>query len=91
MFKILAIFLIGLVEQLLYTKYLISVDKRQSLISTVYMIIYMSLYLVIVAYAMKDSNTIPLLIAYALACGLGNFIAMKQEIKKENNEKNKKL
>jgi uncharacterized protein YebE (UPF0316 family) len=82
MFKIIAIFIVGLMEQLLYTKYLIAVDKRQTIASTIYMIVYMALYLIIVAYAMKDSNTVALLISYALACGLGNYIAMRIEVKK---------
>jgi len=86
MIKVIGVFIIGLIEQLLYTKYLISVDKRQTLASTIYMIVYMSLYLFIVAYAIKDTNTIPLLIAYAVACGIGNYIAMLLEEKK--NEKN---
>ena len=87
MLKVLAVFIIGLIEQLLYTKYLISVDKRQTIMSTIYMIVYMSLYLFIVAYALKDSETIPLLIAYALACGAGNYIIMKWETRRKN-EKN---
>jgi uncharacterized protein YebE (UPF0316 family) len=91
MLKVLMVFTIGLIEQLLYTKYLIAVDKRQTIMSTVYMVVYMSLYLFIVAFALKDANTIPLLVAYALACGAGNYIIMKWENRKNicvlsNNE-----
>ena len=87
MIKIIAVFLIGLFEQLLYTKYLIAVDKRRTIASTIYMTIYMSLYLFIVAYAMKDSETFLILIAYALACGVGNYVAMKAEEKKITEQK----
>jgi len=84
MLKILMVFGVGFLEQLLYTKYLISVDKRQTIMSTLYMVIYMSLYLFIVSYAIKDDNTIPLLVAYALACGAGNFVIMKWENRNKN-------
>jgi len=83
MIKIIAVFFIGLLEQLLYTKYLISVDKRQTVASTIYMVIYINLYLFIVAYAIKDTNTIVLLISYALACGAGNYLAMYWETKRK--------
>lgn len=88
MLKVLLVFTVGLIEQLLYTKYLIAVDKRQTIMSTIYMIVYMSLYLFIVAFALKDANTIPLLVAYALACGLGNFMILKWETRKKNEKTN---
>jgi len=90
MTKILMIFIIGLLEQCLYTAYLISVTKRQAILSSILMLVYMSLYLFIVAYALKDSNAIILLITYAFACGIGNLITMKIENRKKN-EKCKKL
>jgi len=87
MIKIILIFIIGLLEQMLYTAYIISVTKRQKYLSSLLMLVYMSLYLLIVAYAMKDSQTIPLLITYAVSCGLGNLITMLIETRKKN-EKN---
>lgn len=86
MIKIFIIFIIGLAEQALYTFYLLSVAKKQKWLSSILMILYMTLYLFIVAFAMKDSETISLLIAYALACGLGNFIVMQWETRKKINE-----
>jgi len=86
MIKILLIFTVGLFEQILYTAYIISVTKRQKYISSLLMLVYMSLYLLIVAYALKDTNTISLLIAYALACGIGNLITMTIETRKKKNE-----
>lgn len=88
MLKIVLVFIVGFAEQLLYTAYLLSVNKKQVKASTVLMVAYMSIYLFIISYAIKDANTIPLLVAYALACGAGNFCIMKWESK---NEKNKKL
>jgi uncharacterized protein YebE (UPF0316 family) len=83
MFKILIVFIIGLIEQVLYTAYLLAVDKRKTILSSILMLIYMILYLGIVAYALKDNNTVTLLIAYALACGCGNYITMKYEEKRK--------
>ena len=87
MIKIIGVFIIGFVEQCLYTMYLISVTKRQVILSSILMFVYMSLYLFIVAYALKDSNTIILLISYSIACCFGNFITMIFEKKRIKNVK----
>ena len=87
MVKVLLVFIIGFIEQLLYTAYLLSVNKKQVKASTVLMVAYMAIYLFIIAYAIKDANTIPLLVAYALACGLGNYVIMLWE-KNHGNKKN---
>jgi hypothetical protein len=85
--KYISIFFIGLLEQILYTSYLISVDKRQLYLSTLLMFIYMCLYLAIVAYSVAQQNWLMLAI-YALSCGVGNFFTILWENK---NEKRKKL
>lgn len=77
MLKVLAIFFIGLLEQALYTAYLLSVNKRQVKASSILMFVYMIFYLGIIAYAIKDDNTLVLLLAYAAASGVGNYIMMK--------------
>lgn len=89
MIKILIVFLIGFIEQLLYTAYLLSVNKRQVNASTFLMVAYMAIYLFIISYAIKDTNTIPLLIAYALSCGVGNWCIMLWENRKWKNEDKK--
>jgi uncharacterized protein YebE (UPF0316 family) len=83
MIKILIIFILGLIEQIGYTFYLLAVDKRQVKLSSIVMFFYMLFYLGIIAYAIKDSNTLSLLITYALACSLGNYIVMKFEVRKK--------
>lgn len=80
--KIFIVFIIGFIEQLLYTAYLLSVNKRQVKASTILMVAYMAIYLFIISYAIKDTNTILLLISYALACGSGNYVIMKWENRK---------
>lgn len=82
MIKLIVIFFIGLFEQILYTNYLISVDKRQLYLSTLYMFVYMCLYLGIVAYAIAQQNWIMLMI-YALSCGIGNFCTILWENRKK--------
>jgi hypothetical protein len=46
------------------------------------MVAYMTIYLFIISYAIKDGNTVPLLIAYAISCGAGNYAIMLWEKKK---------
>jgi hypothetical protein len=79
--KLLIIFVIGLLEQILYTSYLISVDKRQLYLSTIYMFVYMILYLAIVAYSVAQQNWF-MLGTYALSCAVGNFFTILWENRK---------
>lgn len=75
--KSLTIFGAGLIEQVLYTLYLLAVNKYMILPSTILMFAYMVIYLLIINYAIKDEkNSLPLLIVYALSSGVGNYIAM---------------
>jgi uncharacterized protein YebE (UPF0316 family) len=82
MIKMLIIFIIGLLEQLLYTSYLVSINKKQVYKSTILMMSYMSIYLFIISYAIKDTNTVPLLLTYTFACGIGNYCIMRWENRK---------
>jgi len=84
MLKVLIVFLVGLIEQVLYTMYLISVDKRQTNLSSILMFTYMCLYLFVIAFALKDAQAVILLIAYAASCGIGNYLVMLWE---KHNEK----
>lgn len=87
MIKILVVFILGLIEQMGYTIYLLAVDKRQAKKSSIVMFIYMLFYLGILAYAIKDSNTWILIITYASACSIGNYIIMKREIRKKHGNR----
>lgn len=77
--KIILVFTVGLLEQILYTSYLISLTKRQLYLSSLLMFVYMLLYLFLIAWAIKDDNTTTLLLTYAMACCVGNFIRIKYE------------
>jgi hypothetical protein len=75
--KLLMIFSLGLVEQFGYTLYIISVTKYLILMSSVILVSYMFVYLFLIDRIAKDKNdSLKLAFAYALACGIGNFIAM---------------
>lgn len=91
MLKVIIVFIIGFIEQLLYTAYLLSVNKKQVNASSILMVSYMVIYLFIITYAIKDANTVPLLIAYALACGSGNWVIMKWESRKKPLLKKKSI
>jgi len=79
MIKLIIVFILGIVETYLYTWYLIAVDKRQPVLSSFLMFIYMVFYLAIIAWAIKDTNTILMLLTYASAAGVGNYIKLLQE------------
>ena len=79
--KALTIFVAGLIEQVLYTLYLLAVNKYMIETSTILMVTYMTIYLVIINYAIKDKkNSLVLLLIYALSSGVGNYIAMSLHI-----------
>lgn len=86
----LIVFICGLIEQIGYTLYLLSVDKRKVFLSSIIMFFYFSFYLIIIAYAIKHANTIPLLLTYSLSTGIGNFIVMKYEVTKKRKKENEK-
>lgn len=81
--KFLLVFIIGIIETFLYAGYLISVELRQKFLSSVLMFIYMSIYLSIIAFAIKDVDSVSMIIVYAFSCGIGNYLRV-------NYEKNKK-
>lgn len=81
--KYLIIFLVGILETFLYTGYLISVELRQKIISSMLMFVYMSIYLSIIAFAIKDVDSIFMILVYAFSCGIGNFLRVSYEKKKK--------
>ena len=76
MYKIILVFIVGFIEQLLYTLYIISVGKNLIAISSILMFSYMILYLTIISKIVKEKEGVILLVTYALSCGIGNWIAM---------------
>ena len=79
--KALMIFGAGLIEQTLYTLYLLAVGRYMIEASSILMFSYMIIYLLIINYAIKDEkNSLSLLLIYALSSGIGNYLAMSLHI-----------
>jgi hypothetical protein len=75
--KYLIVFGAGLLEQFGYTLYLIAVGKYLIVVSSILMLLYFFVYLLIVNYIIKEKdNCIGLLLTYAIAAAIGNYIAM---------------
>jgi uncharacterized protein YebE (UPF0316 family) len=81
--KFLLILIIGTAETWCFTKWSLRANKQRAINSSVMMMLYMTIYLKILDSIFKDTNTNILIIAYVLACGIGNFIAVKNEKKTE--------
>jgi uncharacterized protein YebE (UPF0316 family) len=79
MIKFILVFVLGTIETFLYTAWCLSANRKQVYRSSILMFIYMVLYLGLIAFAIKDTNTIGLIITYALSCGLGNYLELLWE------------
>jgi len=75
--KYAVVFFAGLLEQMLFTLYLLAVSRYLIMASTALMFIYFSIYLILMNYCMKDkTQSIPMLLVYAFSAAVGNWIAM---------------
>lgn len=83
MIKYILVFIIGGIETWLFTKWNLRANKAKALNSSIMMVSYMGIYLVILDTIFKDANSKLLILFYVLACGVGNFLAVKHEKKKE--------
>ena len=84
--KYLIIFLVGILETFLYTGYLISVELRQKIISSILMFVYMSIYLSVIAFAIKDVNSLFMILVYAFSCSIGNYLRVSYEKQKKKRK-----
>jgi hypothetical protein len=83
MFKILIIFIAGVIETYLFAGWTITANQKKEIVSSILMFIYMTLYLLILDAAFKDTNSGIMIFDYALACALGNFLRIKHENSKK--------
>lgn len=83
MIKITLIFFFGLIETFLYTMWCLSANRKELNKSTILMTIYMIIYLGIISYAIKDKETLALIISYSLTCGAGNYLEILWEKRKK--------
>ena len=86
--KVLIIFIAGVIETYLFAGWTIAANKSKVVLSSILMFTYMITYLLILDVTFKDTNSKLMIMTYAVACAVGNFIRVKREKK---NEKNKKL
>jgi uncharacterized protein YebE (UPF0316 family) len=77
--KYLLIFCVGILETAIYTGFLLALERRQQVLAPILMTIYMSIYLTVIGMAIKNVDTIPLLLVYAVSCGIGVAIRMRIE------------
>jgi len=75
--QLLIVLVAGLVETALYTAYLIKLGNKEKVQSSFLMALYIFVYLWLLTYVLKEPNNIILIGTYAIACALGNYIAMK--------------
>jgi hypothetical protein len=66
--KFVIVFILGLLEQIGYTFYLL---------------VYFSFYLFIIMFALNDVHTVGLLLTYALSAAVGNYAVMRYEVGKK--------
>jgi hypothetical protein len=79
--KFLLMFAAGLIEQSLYTLYLLAVNKYLVEVSSILMFSYMVIYLWLVDKIAKDKqDSIKLILCYASACMMGNWIIMALKV-----------
>jgi multidrug transporter EmrE-like cation transporter len=83
--KLFIIFFAGILETYLFTGWTITANQKKAIVSSILMFVYMTAYLFILDIAFKDSNSRILLLTYAISCGIGNFIRVRQEKKKNEN------
>jgi uncharacterized membrane protein YwaF len=77
--KLLIILICGTVETFLYTAWCLSANRKEITKSSLLMTVYMMIYLGIISYAIKDTNTGLLIFTYAISCGIGNYLELLWE------------
>jgi len=77
--KFAIVFILGTIETFLYTAWCLSANRKEINKSSLLMFLYMCIYLGIIAFAIKDTNTIGVIITYAVSCGVGNYLELLWE------------
>ena len=83
MIKFILILIVGIIETMFFTKWNLRANKARAINSSLMMMIYMSIYLIILDTIFKDNNSKLLIISYVLACGIGNYLTVKNENSKK--------
>ena len=78
--KYLIIFIVGAVETYFSTNWALYAIERKAILSSLMMFIYLTIYLLVISWAVKDNDTILVLIVYAFSGAVGNYISIKADI-----------
>lgn len=84
MIKLLLVFVFGLIETYLFAGWTISANRGKAIESSFLMTSYMLIYLTIILWAMKDANSYLIIAIYAVSAGIGNYIRVRLDKKKQN-------
>lgn len=82
MIKAIIVFIAGVIETFIYTAWCLSANRKELNKSSILMFVYMAIYLGIISFAIKDSDTLLLIFVYALSCGVGNYLEILWEKRK---------
>jgi ABC-type Fe3+ transport system permease subunit len=83
MIKFIIILIIGTFETYVYTKWNLRANKNRPINSSIMMMMYMAVYLWILDLIFKDINSKIMMISYVIACGIGNYLAVRHENRKK--------
>lgn len=79
--KFIIIFIVGIIETVIYSSFLIALEKRNLLLAPILMTLYLFIYLTVITTAIKDTDTLVMLGVYAFSCGVGVFLRILLEKK----------
>ena len=86
--KALIIFIVGLVEQFIYSWHLLLLTRKKAISSSLVLFFNIIIYLLIIANIINDINQIFWFIPiYALGCGLGNYLRIKGRLYRDRIER----
>lgn len=81
MIKYLIVLLLGTVETIVSTNYVMWAADRRPFASSIMMFITMIINVGIIAWAIKGADTLIMIFVYALSSGIGTFISIKLDKK----------
>lgn len=95
-YLLILIFLFGAIETFIYAWYLLEINKRKAISSSLVLFFQMFLYLIVIDRIIKSANTFYLIGVYCVGCCIGNYLKVKLEgvkivvRKKQGRRKNAK-
>jgi uncharacterized protein YebE (UPF0316 family) len=85
--KYIIILIVGAIETYFSTNWALFAVERKAILSSLMMFIYLTIYLLVISWAVKDNDTIAVMIVYAFSGAIGNYISIKADIYNKNGKK----